>query len=254
MLSSSTYAQTGTATVRGTVSDQQGALVPGATITLRSAGKDFTRSQTTDDYGSYAFKMLPPDTYIIQVEAPQFKKALVSNVNAEANLALDINITLEEEFSELSTGALARARVTDIKPPLVMVRSGKLLSLCGSRSYLVKDSAGGYLMFTLHTPDMPDPLTVDNPLPSSESLHSADPASNFESGRPLNGTEEELLVKLLREWRDSAIPKQKLRRFRQLARLRDDATIRKALKRLSQADSDLLSVWFDIRELERKRK
>lgn len=254
LLLSSTYAQTGTSTVRGTVSDQHGALIHGATVTLRSAGKDFTRSQTTDDDGGYAFKALPPDTYIIQVEATSFRRVEVSGVKSEANLTVDVNIALEfGRRSDISKDAPVRERVKDIKPPVVEFRPSDL-SVCGSRSYLVKDAAGGYFMFTLHTPDMPHPLTVDNPLLSPESWLSVDPDSTFTSERPLGGAEEELLVKLLREWRDSSIPKQKLRMFKHFAGLKDNAAIDKALNSLSKSDTDLLWVWFAIRELEKKRK
>lgn len=240
LLLGSSYAQTGTSTVRGTVADQQGAVVTGATVTLRSAGKEFTRSQTTNDEGGYAFKNLPPDTYIIQVETSGFKKLLVTDVNLGANLSFEVNIALELGRNDISKDAPVRERVKDIKPPVVEFRSS-LLSVCGAESYLVKDSAGGYFLFTTHTPDMPHPITVDNPLTLAED-------------RPLRGAEQELLVKLLKKWRDSAIPEQTLRMFKHYAGLKDEAAINKALKGLSEADSGLLSLWFVIQELERKPK
>jgi hypothetical protein len=247
-LVSSTYAQTGTSTVRGTVADQQGALIPGATVTLRSAGREFTSSQTTNEEGGYAFKNLPPDSYIIQVETRGFKKSVVADVNLGANLSVEVNIALELVRSDISKDAPVRERVKDIKPPVVEFRSS-FLWMCGAQSYVVKDSAGGYFLFTTHTPDMPHPITIDNP-----PWGSADPASTFPDERPLRGAELELLVKLLKEWRDSAIPKQKLRMFKHYAGLKDDAAVNKALKSFSEADSRLLFLWFDIRELERMRK
>lgn len=256
LMLSNTYAQTGTSTVRGTVGDEAGAVISGATVTLRSAGKDFTRSQTTDDVGGYAFKTLPPDTYRIQVEAPGFKKSLVTDVNLGANLSFDVNVALEFVRSQISNDAPVRERVKDIKPPVVEFRPTALLSICGSRSYLFKDAAGGYFMFTFHTPDMPHPLTVDNPHPGLQSWLpvNPDPASTFADDRPLDGTELALLVQLLQEWRDSAIQGQKLRTFKHAAGLKHDAAINKFLKSLSEADSDLLSLWFVVRELEKKRK
>jgi hypothetical protein len=252
LMLSSTYAQTGTSTVRGTVSEQTGAVIHGATVTLRDAEKKFTRSQTTNDDGGYAFKELPPDTYIIQVETPGFKKSVVTGVKLGANLSVEVNIALELGRSDISKDAPVRERIQDINPPVVEFRSS-FFSACGAESYVVKDSAGGYFLFTTHTPDMPHPITVDNPH-GWESTLSVDSSSTVATDRPLRGTELELLVKLLKEWRDSAIPKQKLRLFKHYAGLKDDAAINKVLKSLSEADSELLSVWFVIGELEQKRK
>ena len=46
-------AQTGRSTVRGTVRDQQGNVVTGASVTLSDDGKNFTRTQTTNEEGGY---------------------------------------------------------------------------------------------------------------------------------------------------------------------------------------------------------
>src|SRR5215213_8810100 len=48
-------AQAGRSTVRGTVRDQQGNVVKGASVTLADAAKNFTRTQTTGEEGAYTF-------------------------------------------------------------------------------------------------------------------------------------------------------------------------------------------------------
>lgn len=88
-------AQTGTSTVRGTVTDPQGNVVPGATVTLSDASKNFTRTQTTTGEGGYVFTSVPPGTYRLEVEAKGFKKALVSDVQAQVNTPADQNVQLE---------------------------------------------------------------------------------------------------------------------------------------------------------------
>ena len=47
MVASAAYAQAGRANVKGTVRDQQGNVVAGATVTLTNAEKNFSRTQTT---------------------------------------------------------------------------------------------------------------------------------------------------------------------------------------------------------------
>src|SRR5215211_1376263 len=55
--------QTGTSSVRGTVTDQLGKVVSGATVTLTNTETNATRNQTTTDSGVYAFEQVPPGPY-----------------------------------------------------------------------------------------------------------------------------------------------------------------------------------------------
>jgi len=73
LLSSVSYAQSGRSTVRGTVRDQQGNLIAGATVTLENTEKNFNRTQTTTQEGTYVFTAVPPGTYTLDVEATGFK-------------------------------------------------------------------------------------------------------------------------------------------------------------------------------------
>ncbi len=91
----SATAQTGTSSIRGTVADPQGKFVAGATVTLKSETKSFTRTQTTNDSGGYVFTAIPPDKYQIEVEANGFKKASTTSVNAFVDTPTTIDVTLE---------------------------------------------------------------------------------------------------------------------------------------------------------------
>ncbi|HYO63485.1 MAG TPA: carboxypeptidase-like regulatory domain-containing protein, partial [Pyrinomonadaceae bacterium] len=88
-------AQTGTSSVRGTVTDQQGNAVAGATVTLTSAGTNITRTQTTSESGAYTFTAVPPGRYRVEAEAGGFKKAVVEAADAAVDTPLDLNIALE---------------------------------------------------------------------------------------------------------------------------------------------------------------
>ncbi|HSQ23041.1 MAG TPA: carboxypeptidase-like regulatory domain-containing protein, partial [Pyrinomonadaceae bacterium] len=67
-----------TSHINGTVTDPQGNVVPGATVTLKDATKNFSRSQTTSDSGHFSLTLIPPGTYQLTVEAKGFKKALLT--------------------------------------------------------------------------------------------------------------------------------------------------------------------------------
>ena len=56
------FAQTGTASLYGKVTDQQGAVLPGVTVTVTSTAAAVTRSTVSDGTGSYQFLALPPGT------------------------------------------------------------------------------------------------------------------------------------------------------------------------------------------------
>ena len=49
----------------GIVSDQSGAAVPGATVTVTNSGTNLVRTAVTDERGRYTVAALPPGTYEI---------------------------------------------------------------------------------------------------------------------------------------------------------------------------------------------
>ena len=95
LMSSVAFAQTGSSSVRGIVTDTQGRAVAGANVTLTNAEKNFTRTQTTNDDGLYVFTSVPPGTYRLEVEAPNFKKAAVSDLHAQIDTPLTFDVQLE---------------------------------------------------------------------------------------------------------------------------------------------------------------
>lgn len=101
--------QGASSSVHGVVTDPQGAAVPNATVTLTNAAKNFTRTQTTTDSGTFAFTLIPPDEYTVEVEATGFKKTVRTSVSALVSKATELNIQLEvgnvSEVVTVSAGA-----------------------------------------------------------------------------------------------------------------------------------------------------
>src|SRR5207247_6660622 len=60
------FAQKTTATIRGTVTDSSGAVVPGVNVTVKNEGTGFTRSNVTNSSGVYSFPELPLGTYTVE--------------------------------------------------------------------------------------------------------------------------------------------------------------------------------------------
>src|SRR5579862_8271699 len=67
-------AQTETGAIAGTVTDQTGAVVPGATVTVKNVATNAVRNATTNAEGIYAISNLPPGQYTVLVEQAGFTK------------------------------------------------------------------------------------------------------------------------------------------------------------------------------------
>ena len=68
------------ASLRGTVTDSEGAVVPGATVTLVNTDTNQTMVSTSDPSGIYNFNALPPAPYRITAEHDGFTKKVLEHV------------------------------------------------------------------------------------------------------------------------------------------------------------------------------
>ena len=68
----------------GTVSDNTGAIVPQATVTLTNLATKETRTAKTTSTGDYTFTLLTPGSYSISVTEEGFKGFVVSEINLAA--------------------------------------------------------------------------------------------------------------------------------------------------------------------------
>lgn len=95
IISFNVSAQTGTSSINGTVTDQQGNVMVGATVTLTNPEKNFTRTQITNENGNYSFTAIPPATYNIEVSASGFKKVALNDIQALVAKPTEANVQLE---------------------------------------------------------------------------------------------------------------------------------------------------------------
>lgn len=81
--------------ITGTVRDEQGAGVPGATVTAKSVDTGSTRSGVTDHAGSYRLPALEPGRYVVRVDLPGFSSVEVSDVHVQAASEPVVPVTLK---------------------------------------------------------------------------------------------------------------------------------------------------------------
>ncbi len=83
------------ASLRGTVSDPSGAVVPGATVTLTNPATNQVQVSTTDGSGIYTFNALPGETtFSLKVEHPGFTSKEIASVVLIPEQANALNVVL----------------------------------------------------------------------------------------------------------------------------------------------------------------
>ena len=88
-------AQVTTGIVAGTVTDQTGAVVPDAPVTITSTATGATRTQNTNSAGDYRFESIPTGTYQVEVKATNFKQSITSAVEVHAATTTTVDIKLQ---------------------------------------------------------------------------------------------------------------------------------------------------------------
>ena len=66
--------------IRGTVSDSSGAVIPGATVTATSTGTGISRTQMTNQDGIFVFPGMPIGVYNIEISKPGFENEKRSGI------------------------------------------------------------------------------------------------------------------------------------------------------------------------------
>jgi hypothetical protein len=105
----SAYAQS-TSSLRGTVTDPSGAVMPDAVVTISSAENGSNRRNSTDANGEYSFLQVLPGTYKLTVEKTGFATMTRGDVkllvNTPATLNLTMTISATGEVVNVTTEAL----------------------------------------------------------------------------------------------------------------------------------------------------
>jgi hypothetical protein len=83
------------ASIQGTVTDESGAVVSGATVTVTNLETNRAQTTTTTDDGVYRVTGLPPGRYTVTAELTGFKKAVIENVVVQAEEPRGVDLKLE---------------------------------------------------------------------------------------------------------------------------------------------------------------
>src|SRR5262245_40618897 len=89
------FGQTNKGGISGTVTDSNGAQIPGATVTVTNIGTGQKLTVTTSDSGVFSVQALDAVAYSVAREAEGFKKSVVEPVKVDTAAVATANVTLE---------------------------------------------------------------------------------------------------------------------------------------------------------------
>ena len=102
----SAQTQITTGVIQGTVQDEQGATVPGATVEVRNVETNLTKNLTTDESGRFVFLQLPPGRYTLTASKQGFatlkQEEFTLTVGQAANLDLKMKVSSVQEVVTVS--------------------------------------------------------------------------------------------------------------------------------------------------------
>jgi len=126
-------AQSGT--IVGAVTDQSGAAVSGAKVTLVNEGTQFTRVAVANASGQYVAYSIPTGAYAVAVEQAGFQKLVRSGVQLTAADTLTVDL-------RISVGSVQETVTITAESPLLQSQTAAVSSLVTNQQMLEMPSNG----------------------------------------------------------------------------------------------------------------
>jgi outer membrane receptor protein involved in Fe transport len=116
-ISSGVLAQTQmtTGTIQGTVSDANGAALPGASVEVKNIDTNFSRTATTDDEGRFIALQLPPGRYTLTVSKSGFATLVVEKADLTVGQAMNLPLSMKVSQVEERVTITASPTVDTLK-------------------------------------------------------------------------------------------------------------------------------------------
>ena len=125
-----------TASLFGTVTDTQGAVVPGARVTATNRATGLARTVASDAAGSFTLPLLPVGSYTLTVEQAGFRKyerpnvLLQANENIQADATMQVGnvqetVTVEATASQVDTRSATLNHTVDSKRVVELPLNGR---------------------------------------------------------------------------------------------------------------------------------
>ena len=146
LLASSALGQRGTnGSVEGTITDPQGAAVPGAALTLLNSDTGLKLEATSDENGLFHFPVVPVGSYRLIAEHSGFAK-YAANVTVDVGAAINVPV-------QLTIGTQASSVSVTSEAPVIEATRSSVESVVNERVVADLPTLGrNFINFTLLTP------------------------------------------------------------------------------------------------------
>lgn len=112
-------AQTASASLSGRVTDQSGAVIPGASVKATNVLTGVTTATRSNGAGDYVFAALPPGTYRLTVNAPGFSQSVTVGIRLFVQDRIARNVALRVGASDQTVTVNASAQQLDTQDATV---------------------------------------------------------------------------------------------------------------------------------------
>ena len=113
-----TRAQSATAILSGTVSDEKGSVIAGADVTITRVDTGLRRQVITSNEGHFSVALLPPDRYTVTVQHKGFATAevrdVVLNVNDQRSLRIELKVGQVSESLSVEGATLLKTQTAGV--------------------------------------------------------------------------------------------------------------------------------------------
>jgi len=139
-----------TGSISGTIADPSGAVVPGAKVTVVNMATNTASTAETNNDGGFALRSLPPGTYKITIEAPNFRTTVLDKV--DVSVARDTNIGT----AKLELGKLGETVQVEGAAPIVETSTSQVTTTFDTKAVTDLPLSGGFDSLTLFIPGVAD--------------------------------------------------------------------------------------------------
>ncbi len=115
LASSLSFGQIITGKIVGTVTDDEGAPLPGVTVEASSPSAMGIQTTVTSDKGNYRFANLAPGIYKLVVILEGFQRVENENIQVAINTTVTLNVLLKLKTLEEAVTVIAEAPIIDVK-------------------------------------------------------------------------------------------------------------------------------------------
>jgi hypothetical protein len=135
--------------ITGVVSDPSGAVIPKATVTLKSSDTGETQTTTTNDDGSYRFSLLKPGTYTVSAAATGFQASQgTATVAVGQATAVDLKMVVSasnEKVEVSAEGAVVQADNGNLSTTFSQSQVQNVPNPGNDLSYIVQTAPGAVM-------------------------------------------------------------------------------------------------------------